>query len=135
MKGRVKHIEIEALDLDFSVVIGETAEDCFDAYNKEFTDSDSEDLSFNGNNKACTYQTVSTVASTGKYQICTILFLPSDRGGDKPAIVAHEAVHAAYYLISYAGIKIDVDNHEILARLVEYIFESAMKVIKDGYSK
>ena len=41
----------------------------------------------------------------------------------EPATLAHECVHAAYFVLDHAGIKHDVDNHEVLAYMVSDMME------------
>lgn len=50
---------------------------------------------------------------------CLAAFLPK---GCPDRTLAHEAVHAAWRILEIAGVWINVDNHEPLAYLVDYLF-------------
>ena len=45
------------------------------------------------------------------------------------SIIAHEAVHAAFYIFNNKGIGCSPDNHEHFAYLVEYIFEKLSSIV------
>ena len=46
------------------------------------------------------------------------------------AVIYHESLHAAMYMISIVGIVISVDNHEVLAYLQGYIANEIIKKLK-----
>ena len=43
--------------------------------------------------------------------------------------VSHESVHTAWYILDSLGIKLNVDNHEIQAYLVEEIIDATYKLM------
>jgi hypothetical protein len=134
-KAKVKHFKIESLEATFSVVIGDEVEACCEAFDKEFIDCKSEELDFSLHTRALVYQTSSALkGDPDMVHLCTIMFLPKETGGQEHRYIAHEAVHAAYYIIDVIGIKIDSNNHEILAKLVDYIFQEVVEFI-DGKGK
>lgn len=45
------------------------------------------------------------------------------------ATVAHECLHAAYYIIDAIGQTIDEENHEVLAYLMSYLIREVDKII------
>lgn len=44
--------------------------------------------------------------------------------------LCHESVHAAWFVLDCARIKVEVDNHEALAYLTDWIFHTASKCLK-----
>ena len=85
--------------------------------------------------RACVYQDVSTLkGNDDEVHLCTIMILPKDTGGQELRYIAHESVHVAYFLIDTLGIVIDGNNHEILAKLTDHIFQKATEFI-DGKIK
>ena len=44
--------------------------------------------------------------------------------------LCHESVHAAWFLLDHARIKVDVHNHEALAYLTDWIFDTTQKALK-----
>ena len=49
-----------------------------------------------------------------------------------PEVVAHEAVHMAWFALDLAGVQVTIDNHEQLAYLVGHYVEQINKVV-DAY--
>ena len=47
-----------------------------------------------------------------------------------PDIIAHEAVHVAWFALDLAGVGVTVDNHEQLAYLVGYYVEQINNVVE-----
>jgi hypothetical protein len=45
-------------------------------------------------------------------------------------ILCHESIHAANFVLSYRGIKINQDDDEALAYLAQWIFQECMKFYK-----
>ena len=45
----------------------------------------------------------------------------------KPLLVVHESIHACIAILSYWGIEIDADNHEILPVMVDALVPRAIK--------
>lgn len=51
-----------------------------------------------------------------------VVFLPDD----VPILtIAHEALHIAWYLLEFKGVKVDMNNHEALAYLQQYVFQQS----------
>ena len=42
----------------------------------------------------------------------------------KHSTIAHEVIHAAYFILEECGIKHDESNHEVFAYLVGYLVEN-----------
>lgn len=40
------------------------------------------------------------------------------------SVIAHEVIHASWFILDEAGVKIDADNHEALTYLVGYIIKN-----------
>lgn len=130
MKAQVTHHPVTILDLEFSLVLGEKVEDCIKAYEKEFPDIDKSFLGFNGNHEALALQHVSRIKDRGEQDyLVTIMFLPKESSKLRDYTIMHESLHIAYFLLSYAGINVDVDNHEILARTQEFVYRTVQKEI------
>tara|TARA_R110002020_G_scaffold448039_3_gene660682 strand:+ start:1127 stop:1474 length:348 start_codon:yes stop_codon:yes gene_type:complete len=55
----------------------------------------------------------------------TGMWLPSDYS---VAILAHEALHATWYIQDYFGVKVSADNNESQAYLLQYLVEQIMKI-------
>ena len=47
-----------------------------------------------------------------------------------PDIIAHEAVHVAWFTLGLAGVQVTVDNHEQLAYLVGYYVEEITQFVE-----
>jgi len=45
--------------------------------------------------------------------------------------MAHEAIHAAWYILEEAGIEVNSSNHEALTYLVGFIIAEVGKVVKN----
>jgi hypothetical protein len=44
-------------------------------------------------------------------------------------IIAHECIHAGWYILENVGVDLDVDNHEALAYLVMYLMKEIKKEV------
>ena len=44
--------------------------------------------------------------------------------------LCHESVHAAWHILETALVKVDVNNHEALAYLTDWIFDASQKCLK-----
>lgn len=42
------------------------------------------------------------------------------------SMIAHEAVHLAMFILDWVGVKVDAENHEALAYLVEHIVRNIL---------
>ena len=54
-----------------------------------------------------------------------------------PAVISHECFHATHGILEYVGQVFDKDNHEVYARLIEYLHEQVEKylVISEQFNK
>lgn len=53
----------------------------------------------------------------------------------KESLLAHESVHAAWYVLDYAQVKVDFTNDEPLAYAVEHIYEQVYRHWKKESAK
>jgi len=69
---------------------------------------------------------VTIVNKTDKGRSIAIVFLT----GATDSIIWHECLHASWFVIDTFEIKIDVENHEILAYMQGYLYEQLKKRLK-----
>jgi len=50
--------------------------------------------------------------------------------GEPLKVIAHECVHAAWEILDFVGVKVNYKNHEMLAYLVDWLFENYIKKFK-----
>lgn len=131
MKGVCKHFDLDWLGTGFTIILGETVEDCYDSYDKEFIDSSHKELEFNKLNVAASIQTVSRSKTSDEKgeKLCNVMLLPKETTDFKKEYIAHEAVHVAYFILGYVGIEVSLHNHEALAVLTQYIYSKVEEEI------
>ena len=74
-----------------------------------------------------------SVLAESKSNTEVIMLINTDIEEGTPGLgrrVAHESVHTAWYILNSLGIELDVDNHEILAYLVEEINDATYKLME-----
>ena len=129
--AKTKHIYAAPLDIHFSIIFGSDYEEIKNEFKHQFPDSPDEALELT--DAAMSRQFASVAPEIGpETRLNTVMILPLDEDGYIEArTVVHEAVHIAYYLLSARGVKFDDENHEILALLVDYVFEEAVNFKKE----
>jgi len=60
-----------------------------------------------------------------------MMYLPEDYDD---SIVAHECIHASWFILDGVGIELDVDNHEALAYLVSYLMKKIKRLVYEKSS-
>lgn len=136
-KVRLYDQRIETLDLSFTMIIGNDPFDCYDKVTEEYLDFDTTLLGDAGYRVASAIQCESRRKSkrNDNYYTNFVLVLPKNSKGQLPRSIAHESIHLSWFILSHCGIEITRDNHEIQARLVEYIFETALSKIENRKAK
>jgi hypothetical protein len=61
-----------------------------------------------------------------------VMYIPH---GCRTETMAHESLHAAWYLLEWKGIKVDADNHEALAYSQAHLFRRLMEESMPNNSK
>ena len=111
-----KEINIPIFDATVVLFHGEHA-DVEEAVNKKYVDANFENTSYH-------YGHYLRIESDERIDMCIMLYDCSTHEH-----VYHESLHAAYDIIDHIGIGIDVNNHELLAYLMNYIAVELLKVI------
>lgn len=124
-KVRCYSIPIDVYDRELYVYIGPNIHDAVAGAEKEWKGLDLQDSIVSNLAFAC-----STCNSTNA---CINLLFFSTEYIDReciPALCAHEALHAAWHMLDRIGVQVDIQNHEALAYLTEYITKESLECIK-----
>ena len=121
---------INALDMEYSVILAKTMDDCIELLYEEFPDF-TELVAPDNGNIAFTVTGSTRQKSKGLtefYQSFAIV-LPEEFNGQKLRTVAHEATHLVWEMCEHSGIVINYENQEVYSLLVEHVFETIRKII------
>ena len=53
-----------------------------------------------------------------------------DLTGLDPGTIAHESFHAAYEILNWAGVKVDVEHQEAFAYMLTWVVDEVHKTVK-----
>ena len=99
-----KTIKVPIYDYRVIIVVADTLKEAYKIY---------PDIDYEG--KAC----------VAEYTNYSIIAIPPNQ----PEIIAHECVHLKNCIWKYIGYKLEANNDEVDAYLVEYLFDQVSKVV------